>query len=92
MATRIIQFGTEPNPIKRLRQEWALSLEEHLDAAEMSRKEFRQRLLEQGCDVSLQAISLWLRGECSPRPYHQAAIAAVLRVPVRRLFPIEAVA
>lgn len=92
LVARVIQIGNETDPAKRLRQEWAESLNEHLDASGLSRKQFRQKLEEAGCDVSLQAISFWLRGDWSPKPHHQAAIAAVLRVPVRRLFPIEAVA
>lgn len=89
---QLIQIGEEEDPAKRLRQEWAASLREHLKASDMSRKEFQGRLAEQGCSVSHQTISMWLRGETAPRPHHQAACAAALRVPARRLFPLGAVA
>lgn len=89
---QLIQIGSEQDPAKRLRQEWAESLREHLKAAGLSQKQFGRALADQGCKVSQQAISQWLLGETAPRPHHQAACAAALRVPARRLFPIEAAA
>lgn len=85
----MVQLGSESDPAKRLRSEWSDSLREHLRIAQVSRKELVRRLTEHGCSVSYQAVGQWLRGETSPRPHHQAALAAILRVPVRRLFPIE---
>ncbi len=79
----------ESDPAKRLRAEWGQSLEEHLDARNMRRKELVERLKDLGCEVSVQAVGQWVRGETSPRPHMQAAIATVLGVPVRRLFPVE---
>lgn len=85
------------DPAQRLRNEWAASLGEHMEAwldqdtAEkgMSRKRLQAELAKLGIDVSFQAVCGWLTGAYSPRPHHQAAIAKVLGVPVRRLFPIE---
>lgn len=55
----------------------------------MSRKELHQALRDRGVQVSRQAVDYWLAGKTSPRLQHQAHIAAVLGVPVRRLFPVE---
>lgn len=85
-----ITVGTDPDATRRLRGEWAESLAEHMKTNGLSRKAVRHRLAEFGVDVSEQAIGYWLRGDTAPRPEHQAALAAVFRVPVRRLFPIEA--
>lgn len=90
--TQPLTVDTNLGPAERLRREWADSLAEHLRLRKMSRKEFRNQLEATGCEVSIQAVGQWLRGETSPRPHHQAAIAAVLGVPARRLFPIEAAA
>ena len=85
----VIRLGNEHDPSKRLRMEWAESLAEHMHAKGMSRKVLAQRLAALGCSVSIQAVGQWLRGETSPRPHHQAAVAAALQAPVRRVFPIE---
>lgn len=75
---------------ERIRMEWADSLAEHMHLhGEMTRKELRLALARYGVQVSEQAIGCWLRAETAPRPEHQAALASILRVPVRRLFPIE---
>lgn len=92
-------FGIEPDPARRLRLEWAESLNDHMaaigkltnpDGAPMSRKQLQHALAERGIEVSMQGIGCWLRGETSPRPHHQAALASIFAVPARRLFPIEA--
>jgi transcriptional regulator with XRE-family HTH domain len=85
----LLIVGSETSHAVALRREWAESLRDHLAAQGMSRKALRLRLAELGVNVTEQAIGCWLRGETSPRPSHQAVLAAVLRVPVRRLFPIE---
>jgi hypothetical protein len=82
-------MGTENDPRKRLRADWADSLSEHMEARQVTRKGLRLALAGYGVQVTEQAIGCWLRAETSPRPEHQAAIAAVMQVPVRRLFPIE---
>lgn len=87
---RLLTIGTESDPAKRLRLEWAESLEEHMAAVGMTRKQLQQALRERGVEVTMQGIGCWLRGETSPRPHHQAALASVFSVPARRLFPIEA--
>ena len=85
----ITAVGEATDPAVRLRHEWAESLDEHLKTTGVSRKQLQQLLANAGQTVSLQAIGLWLRGETSPRPVIQRAIAQVLHVPVRRLFPID---
>jgi transcriptional regulator with XRE-family HTH domain len=55
----------------------------------LSRRALRDRLAAYGVDVTVQAIGCWLRAETSPRPEHQAALAAALGVPAHTLFPID---
>jgi transcriptional regulator with XRE-family HTH domain len=55
---------------------------------EMSRKRLASELALLGIEVSPQAIGYWLRGEWSPKPHHQAALARVFDMPVSRLFPV----
>lgn len=75
---------------EKIRIEWADQLAEHMRIHDgMSRKRLRQLLADFGANVSEQAIGCWLRAETAPRPEHQAALAAIFRVPVRSLFPIE---
>lgn len=95
MSEGVIHIQPLGTHSQRLRGEWAESLQEHMDArlpSKMTRKELVAALGVVGCQVTVQAVGQWLRGETSPRPHHQAALAAVFQVPVRRLFPIEAVA
>lgn len=92
MAEPIRIVVQDNDPARKLRREWGESLTEHLDTLKMSRKAFQHALEREGVKVSHQAISQWLAGETSPRPHYQAVIAAVLQVPVRRLFPIDTAA
>jgi len=87
----IVTRGSEA---AQLRRHWGQNLQLHLDEAipePITRKELQRRLAEIGYEVSLQAISLWLRGEAAPRAAMQAAIAKVLGVPARSLFPLPTV-
>lgn len=90
MSSRVLTIGEEPDPSQRLRDEWAASLAEHMEAQDISRKELRRRLaeLDPPVVVSRQAIDQWLAGITAPRPHHQAGCAAVLKVPAHRLFSL----
>lgn len=91
MPTPVIQIGSDPDPDKRIRIDWGRSLDEHLEAKGVSRKQLQRSLEEEhNIEVSLQAISLWITGQTAPKPSVQIAIAKVLDVPARRLFPLEA--
>lgn len=81
-----------PTAEHMLRREWAESLRDHLKARGLTRKQFQQLLAEHDLNVTHQAIGSWLRAETMPRLTHQATIARALKVPVRRLFPVEAAA
>jgi hypothetical protein len=85
---------TQEGDRTELRRYWGDSINEHMKARlpePMSRKELQRGLAAIGFEVSLQAISLWIRGEVSPRPETQAAIARVLGVPARSVFPLPTV-
>lgn len=93
-----INLGTEnKDPDQLIREAWGESLQEHLDSffdvatatKGLTRKQLKQRLDAYGVDVSLQSIGMWLTGQTAPRPSLQIAIAEVLGVPARRLFPLE---
>lgn len=87
--SELIQFDPD-SPSARLRAEWAASLAEHLRLKGIARKELVALLGERGIEVSVQAVGQWLRAETSPRPHVQGVIAAILKAPVRAVFPIEA--
>lgn len=80
------------DPAKRLRLRWGQSLDEHMRIAGVTRKQLQRALEAEGHEVSLQAIGYWINGDTSPRPLLQGAIATVLKVPVRSLFPIDTAA
>lgn len=88
MSCMVTVIGQE-HPDERIRREWGELLAAHMETLGVSRKELQQRLAAVGVDVTHQAISQWLRGESSPRPHVQAAIAHVLRVPPRSLWPLH---
>lgn len=89
----VLKFGSAEEYADRLRAEWADSLTEHMEARSLNRKQLLQAVNDVAAKpVSRQTIDMWLNGKTSPSPYHQAVLAAVLLVPVRRLFPIEAAA
>lgn len=81
---------------QRMRRQWAASLGQAMadfidpDTGEegMTRKQLVARLDGIGVKVSMQTAGYWLRGDWSPKPQHQAAIAKVLGIPVSILFPI----
>ena len=87
-----ITIDRDDDPERRMRRQWGRSLTEHLKLAGLSRKQFQQQLATYGVEVTHQAIAQWLAGRTAPKPSHQAAIAAVLRVPARSLFPLEVAA
>lgn len=85
-------LGLERDPARRLRARWATLLRKQLSLREMTSKELRLELERRGLNVTRQAVDQWLAGKTSPRPHHQAVIAAVFQVPVESLFPIEVAA
>lgn len=84
--------AVQKDPADRIRKRWGSLLSETLAIKDMNRKAFQKKLEDEGLHVSLQAISLWVRGEAGPRPHHQAIIARALEVPVYSIFPIEVAA
>lgn len=77
---------------QRCRARWGENLAAQLKVCGLNVKQFQRALLEQGVDVTTQAIYAWLNGENAPTTPKQAVIARVLRVSHTMLFPIEAAA
>ena len=74
-----------------LRQQWAVLL-----SAECSRQGLTPTALQAllaadpiHCRVTLSAIRFWLAGTWTPKPTHQAAVCAVLKVPHTSIFPVS---
>lgn len=96
----IVPVADKRDPDAVIREAWAESLQENLDAyydaatgqQGMSRKQLQAGLAALGVDVTLQAIGMWLSGQTAPRPSAQIAIARVLGAPARRVFPLETAA
>lgn len=82
-------IGDLTTPAERIRLRWAATLAALLAQRELTVKQFRHELAAFGCDVTRQAIEQWLKGVTAPRPHHQAAIAAVFRLPVAAIFTID---
>lgn len=72
-----------------LRHRWAQTLDSLLKSREITRKQFRALLANEGLDVSLQTISNWRTGKNSPKPEHQVVIAKALRVPASFIFSLD---
>lgn len=92
-ATSVLTIGEDPDPDRRIRIAWGESLADFMASNPdvNTRKKLRLALAERGIAVTEQAISYWLNGGTAPRPHTQAVLAGIFRVPVRRLFPLEAV-
>lgn len=92
--TGVLRFDDGLSASERLRLDWGESLRQHMNARGISRKQLvdAMRELDEPVEVSVQAVGQWLRGETSPRPHHQRAVANVLKAPVHRIFFIERVA
>lgn len=84
----MVQFIGSEDPDERIRREWAELLTEFLEVAGINRKTLQQRLAAVGVDVTTRAIGQWMTGETSPRPSVQAAIAHVMHVPSRAMWPL----
>ncbi len=82
--------GAQLTPAQKRRIQWGHNLRDHLDAHKLTVKQFHRRLLEQGLDVSTQAIYSWLKGDTAPRPEAQAIIAQALSTRSHLLFPVAA--
>lgn len=87
MIESFIILGTQD---VRLRKQWGASLASTMRSLGVSRKELVSRLGTLGAPVSQQAVGQWIRGETSPRPYHQAVIGQALGVPPQVIFAIQA--
>lgn len=72
-----------------IRAEWSRLLNEELERQGMTREQLRVRLNELGCLVKRQTVDGWITNRWAPRPTHQAAICAVLKVPHTSLFPVS---
>lgn len=85
VSANIVQLGHEPDPAKALRQKHGQKIAEMRSFRSMTREE-----LATAVDVTPAAVGMWERGETSPRPHKQIAIARALDVPHAVLFPMEA--
>lgn len=92
----MVFIGATADPDDLIRKEWSELLAEALRQAinpagrvGVNRKQLQQMLANVGIDVSVRATGQWLSGETAPRPSVQAAIAHVLHVPSRALWPLN---
>lgn len=75
---------------ERRRLTWGENLGEAMRVHDLTVKGLHRALTEVGVAVTPQAIYSWRSGVTAPTPEHQAAVAAVLRMPVGLLFPVKA--
>jgi transcriptional regulator with XRE-family HTH domain len=81
----VIPIGHEPDPAKALRLKHGQKIADVRAFRGVSREE-----LAAAVEVTAAAVGQWERGETSPRPHKQIAIARALDVPHAVLFPMEA--
>lgn len=82
-SSALVQIGTEPSPAVRLRQLWGRNITERRTMLGRTRAE-----LAEACDVTEAAVGMWERGETTPRPHLQVAIAKFLQSQHSHVFPM----
>lgn len=87
MKPALTIIGIEPDPARRLRQWHGENIADARKLRGLTRAE-----LAEGVGVTEAAVGMWERGETSPRPHHQLAIARLLQTKHRTLFPMEVAA
>ena len=81
----LTQIGTEQDPAVRLRQLWGTNIKRARELRGMSRAD-----LADAVEVTEAAVGMWERGETSPRPHLQLAIARAVDTEHKLLFPVVA--
>lgn len=81
----IIAVGRETDPAKRLRKAWGENIARLRALRGLTRADLAQRV-----GVTEQAVGTWERGETSPRPHLQIAVAAALDCEHGVVFPMRA--
>lgn len=72
----------------RQRIEWGNLLAEAMEARKWSPKVVIQKVADAyGLAITPQKLSMWRKGETTPRPDFQAALAGIFEVPHHMLFP-----
>lgn len=90
MPNRVVHLEGDSTPAQRRRRLWAENLRDQLDAQDVKVKQLHRLLLDNGVDVTTQAIYSWLKGDTAPRPETQIVVAQVLRTKASVLFPVVA--
>jgi DNA-binding XRE family transcriptional regulator len=83
----ITSIRGERSPVEQRRDMWGRNLSEAMDLHGYTVKSFHRALLDDGLDVSPQAIYAWRNGTSAPTVEKQVVLARVLRSPVAALFP-----
>lgn len=78
-----------PTTADERRRLWAGNLKQTLKAQGLTVKVFHRHLYENGLDISIQSIYLWLNGATSPSPESQAVVAKTLGQSAAVLFPVQ---
>jgi transcriptional regulator with XRE-family HTH domain len=85
-------IGHEPNPARRLRLRQGARLREvRTSLRGLTLQELAARMnAQEGVTITPQAISMWERGDTSPRPHLQVAVAKALDVLPSSIFGLDA--
>lgn len=81
----MVTVGREPDPAKRLRKAWGVNIAHLRELRGLTRAELAERV-----GVTEQAVGTWERGESSPRPHLQIAVAEALDCEHGVVFPMRA--
>ncbi len=84
---KVTRIEDAASPAEQRRNAWGRNLSEAMDLHGYSVKSLHRILLDEGLDVSPQAIYAWRNGSSAPTVEKQVVLARVLRSPVSALFP-----
>lgn len=86
----VIAVGYEPNPARRLRSKQGARLRDvRTKLRALTLEQVAERMEAMGVPVTAQAISMWERGDTTPRPHMQVAVCRVLDVLPSSIFGLD---
>lgn len=80
-----------PETDEAIRRHWGDNLASTMRTQGITPKRLVGELHDIGVDASAQSISQWCKGDNAPSPSKMIALARVLRVPPRMLFPLDVI-
>ena len=84
----VVVIPADMDPVVRQRIEWGDLLGEAMEARKWTAKHLIQAVADTyGIVITPQKLTQWRKGQTTPRPDVQAALAGVFEIPHHMLFP-----